>query len=128
MYPSELRYHKEHEWVKVEPDGTALVGITIFAQEQLGDVVYVDLPPSGTKVAQFAKLGEIESVKAVSELYSPIGGEVVAVNLDLKAKPELVNQDPYKGGWLVRLKVKDSKEVMNLMDSKEYEKMLAGLK
>lgn len=124
MFPKDLRYYKEHEWVRVEKDGTAVVGITHFAQEQLGDVVYVDLPNAGTKVDQFGKFGEIESVKAVNDLFCPLSGEVVAVNPKLKDKPELVNQEPYGEGWMLRVKMRDAAELTRLMTAEAYQKMV----
>lgn len=118
--PEDRRYSKEHEWALVEPDGAVLVGVTDFAQHELGDVVYVELPAPGERVAQFAKMGEIESVKAVSDLFSPVSGEAVAVNADLKANPELVNESPYENGWLIRVKIDDASELDALMDAAAY--------
>ena len=103
MVPKDLRYTKEHEWVRVEGD-LATVGITDFAAEQLGDVVFVDLPKAGRTVAQFASVGVIESVKAVSDLFAPVGGEVVEINAELTTKPELLNSDPYGGGRMFRIR------------------------
>lgn len=124
MYPQELRYYKEHEWVRVEGD-TAVIGITHFAQDQLGDVVYVDLPRVGTRVDHFAKFGEVESVKAVSDLFLPVAGEVTAVNEKLAASPELVNQDPYGEGWMLRVRMSDPAQVNDLMNAGQYQAMLA---
>ncbi len=124
MYPEKLRYSREHEWVKELGSGMALVGITFFAQEQLGDIVYLDLPPVKTHVNQFEKMGEVESVKAVSELYAPASGEVMEVNEQIIQKPELVNQDPYNSGWLIKVKLSDLKELANLMDATQYQAML----
>ena len=122
--PADRRYTKEHEWVRVQDDlGT--VGITDYAQDQLGDVVYVDLPPPGTQVKQLNKLGEIESVKAVSDLYSPVSGEVVAVNQEVIDRPELVNQSPYEEGWLVRVRLADPAELDNLLTAKQYDELIA---
>jgi glycine cleavage system H protein len=122
--PSDRHYTKEHEWVRVEDDlGT--VGITDYAQDQLGDIVYVDLPSPGTQVKQLGKLGEIESVKAVSELYSPISGEVVEVNPEIIDRPELVNQSPYEEGWLVRVRLAAPAELDNLLTAKQYDEFLA---
>ena len=118
--PEDRRYSKEHEWALVEPDGAVLVGVTDFAQHELGDVVYVELPAPGERVAQFAKMGEIESVKAVSDLFSPVSGEAAAVNADLKDNPELVNESPYENGWLIRVKIDDASELDALMDAAAY--------
>ena len=122
--PSDRRYTKEHEWVRVE-DNMGTVGITDYAQDQLGDIVYVDLPSPGTQVKQLEKLGEIESVKAVSDLYSPVSGEVVEVNQGVNDKPELVNQSPYEEGWLVRLRLADPAELDNLLTAKQYDELIA---
>jgi len=122
--PTDRRYTKEHEWVRVENDlGT--VGITDHAQDQLGDIVYVDLPSPGTQVRQLEKLGEIESVKAVSEIYSPISGEVVEVNQEIIDRPELVNQSPYEEGWLVRVRLAESAEVDSLLTPEQYDEFVA---
>jgi len=122
--PSDRRYTKEHEWVRVEDDmGT--VGITDYAQDQLGDIVYVDLPSPGTQVKQLEKLGEIESVKAVSDLYSPVSGELVEVNQGVNDRPELVNQSPYEEGWLVRVRLADPAELDNLLTAKQYDELIA---
>ena len=122
--PPELRYTKEHEWVRVE-GGVAAVGITDHAQEQLGDLVYLELPKVGTAVRQFEKLGEIESVKAVSDLFSPVSGEVTERNEEAVKAPELVNQDPYGRGWLVKLSLSDAGEVDKLLTAEQYEKLVA---
>ena len=126
MSPSDRKYSREHEWAKVEAEGQITVGITQFAQDQLGDIVYLDLPPPETKLGQFRKLGEVESVKAVSDLYSPISGEVVEVNQEAIDHPEVVNEDPYEKGWLLRLSPDDpSSEMDNLLTMEEYEAFLA---
>ena len=122
--PIDRRYTKEHEWVRVEDDlGT--VGITDYAQDQLGDLVYLDLPSPGTQVKQLDKLGEIESVKAVSDLYSPVSGEVMEVNQEVVDRPELVNQSPYEEGWLVRLRLADLAEVDGLLTAEQYDELIA---
>lgn len=118
--PDDRRYSKEHEWLKTD-GAEATIGITDYAQEQLGDIVYVDLPEAGATLAQFEKMGEIESVKAVSELFSPAGGEVAASNDALVEKPELVNTDPYGEGWLIRIKTGDSADAHKLMSAAEYD-------
>ena len=127
MYPNDRHYSKEHEWVLLESAGRALVGITEYAQEQLGDVVFVDLPDPGTRLDQFQKLGEIESVKAVSDMYSPMAGEVAEANQELIDHPELVNEDPYSKGWLVRLASVDSAQLENLLPAEAYQSFLAQL-
>ena len=127
MNPTDRRYSKEHEWVLVEGEGHAVVGITQYAQDQLGDVVYVDLPDAGATVEQFQKLGEIESVKAVSDLFSPLSGEIVESNKELENKPELVNEDPYSGGWMVRMAGVDQAQLDNLLSAEEYESYLSEL-
>ncbi len=119
LIPSELRYTKEHEWVRVE-DGVGTVGITDYAQDQLGDVVYVDLPPPGKQLTQLAVFGEIESVKAVSELYSPVSGEVIESNQALADKPELINESPYEEGWIMRARLADEGEVDRLLTADQY--------
>lgn len=126
MYPDTYYYTKDHEWIKTDGD-EATVGITDFAQKQLGDVVYVELPQSGAQLEFHQSIGVIESVKAVSDIYSPISGEVVEVNETLNDSPELVNDDPHDKGWIIRMKVKDKGELDKLMSASEYEKFLEGL-
>ena len=120
------KYSREHEWVLVEPEGLARIGITQFAQAELGDVVYVELPKVGDKLEQFAQMGEVESVKAVSELFCPISGEVAEINDAIMKSPELVNTDPYAEGWLIKVKVSDPSELDNLMGSEAYDKLTGG--
>ena len=127
MYPTDRRYTKEHEWIVLEDDGRALVGITEYAQEQLGDVVFVDLPKPGSKLTRNEKLGEVESVKAVSDLFSPVSGEVAEVNQELLDHPEMINEDPNSKGWMVRLASVDTAEVQGLMSAEQYEEYLASL-
>ena len=124
MVPADLRYTKDHEWVRVEGD-TATIGVTDFAASQLGDVVFVDLPVVGRSVDQFATFGVVESVKAVSDLYAPVSGEVVEVNGDLGSKPELVNSDPFGGGWMIRVKVGNAAQLDELLDAAGYQKLTA---
>jgi glycine cleavage system H protein len=122
--PADLKYTKEHEWVRVEDDiGT--VGITDYAQDQLGDIVFVELPQPGKAVKQMEKFGEIESVKAVSELYSPVTGEVVEANPALADSPELVNDSPYGEGWMLRIRLSDPGEVEKLISAQEYDDFIA---
>ncbi len=124
MVPTDLRYTKDHEWVRVEGD-QATVGVTDFAAHQLGDVVFVDLPAVGRAVEQFAAFGVVESVKAVSDLFAPIGGEVVEVNTELTGSPELVNSDPFGAGWMIKLRVADPGQAQALLDPNTYEQLVA---
>jgi glycine cleavage system H protein len=124
MVPKDLRYTKDHEWVKVEGD-VATIGVTDYAANQLGDVVFVDLPAVGKTVDQFATFGVVESVKAVSDLYAPVAGEVTDVNAELAAKPELVNSDPFGEGWMIRVKVADADQLTGLLDAAGYEQLTA---
>jgi glycine cleavage system H protein len=119
----DLRYTREHEWVKLEK-GIATVGIDDYAQGELGDIVFVELPKVGTKVEQMKPFGVIEAVKAVSELFSPVTGEVIEVNTKLEAEAGLINKDPYAEGWMIRIKVKDPKELDNLLSAEGYKKLL----
>ena len=122
--PPELKYTKEHEWVRLDGDiGT--VGITDYAQDQLGDIVFVELPATGTAVTQMQKFGEIESVKAVSELYSPVTGEVVEANGALAGSPEKVNDDPYGDGWMLSVRLSDPSEIEKLLSAQEYDDFIA---
>lgn len=119
-YPKEFRYTKEHEWVRVEGEiGT--VGITDHAQKELGDIVYVDLPKIGSAVEQGKSLGSVESVKAVSDIFSPVSGEVVEINESLADAPEKLNQDPHGSAWLVKIKLSDAGQVSGLMSAADYE-------
>jgi glycine cleavage system H protein len=119
----DLRYTKEHEWVKLEKD-LATMGITDYAQGELGDIVFVELPKVGTKVEQMKSFGVIEAVKAVSELFSPVTGEVVEVNTKLESEAGLINKDPYGEGWIIKVKVKDQSEVKELLSAEDYKKLL----
>ena len=123
MYPQEFRYSKDHEWIRVEGD-RGRVGITDYAQKQLGDVVFLELPELGRKLAAGEQFGTVESVKAVSELFSPLAGEVVAVNGALVAKPEIVNGDPHGAGWMIELKLADAAAVGALMDAASYQALV----
>lgn len=122
--PEKLFYTKEHEWISVEGE-VGTVGITDHAQTELGDVVYVELPESGTRFDSGDALGSVESVKAVSEVYSPISGSIVETNSVLVDSPEILNQDPYGKGWIVRMHLDDTTELLNLMASEDYRKYLA---
>lgn len=125
-YPADLRYHREHDWVRVEGD-EAVFGITWYAQDALGEVVYYDPPAVGDTISKDGTYGELESVKAVSDIFAPAGGEVVAVNEGVSAKPEIVNEDPYGEGWLIRVKLSDPGELDQLMDVETYKGYLSGL-
>src|SRR5450759_4020313 len=120
MAPQDLRYTKEHEWVRIEGD-LATVGVTDYAAEQLGDIVFVELPELGRTVTQFAAVGVIESVKAVSDLFAPVGGEVVESNAELSDKPELLNSDPFGKGWMLRIRLAAGATVDGLLDAAAYE-------
>ena len=126
MYPDDLKYTSEHEWVRSPGDaeGSVRVGITYYAQDQLGDIVYVSLPAVGDAVTAGAACGELESTKSVSDVYAPVDGEVVAVNESLDATPELVNSDPYGGGWLYELVPADADAVGGLLDATAYQSTL----
>ena len=125
MNPTDRRYSKEHEWARVESPGLVVVGITHYAQDQLGDVVYVELPSTGGEVKQFQKMGEIESVKAVSDIFSPVGGQIVETNEQLEGQPELVNDDPTGEGWMVKVQAENADaEMTNLLSAEEYEAFL----
>ncbi|MDH7511758.1 MAG: glycine cleavage system protein GcvH [Clostridiales bacterium] len=126
MYPTDFFYSKDHEWVKIEGD-EAIIGITDFAQKQLGDVVYVELPPVGTELDVHQTIGVVESVKAVSDIYSPVAGRVIAVNENLNDSPEMLNSDPHGKGWIIRLKIKDKADTEKLMTATDYEKFLEGI-
>lgn len=128
--PADLRYTKDHEWIRVEAPGDdgqaqATVGITAFAAEQLGDVVFVELPESGRALRQATPFGVVESVKAVSDLLAPADGEVAAANEELATRPELVNSDPYGAGWMIRLRLADASQLERLLDAPAYETLIA---
>lgn len=125
-YPADLRYHPEHDWVRIDGD-EAVFGITWYAQDALGEVVYYDPPAVGAQVSAGASYGELESVKAVSDIFAPASGEVVAVNAAVSDAPELVNQDPYGDGWLIRVRLADAAEVEALMDADAYREYLTTL-
>jgi glycine cleavage system H protein len=118
-YPDDLRYSKEHEWVRAD-DGNATIGITSFAADELGDIVFIELPEVGAQLAQFGTFGVVESVKAVSDLYAPVSGTVVEVNEALRDAPELLNSDPFGEGWIARVELGDTSELESLMDADAY--------
>jgi len=124
--PIGCKYTKEHEWIKIDGD-IAIIGITDFAQDQLTDVVFVELPEVGKQIEQNGNLCVVESVKSASDIFSPISGEIVEVNKTLENSPELVNHEPFEGGWIARLKVKNQAELDQLMTAEEYNKFLTGI-
>ena len=128
MYPENVKYTEEHEWVRLPGDGesSVRVGITHYAQDALGDIVYVSLPQVGDTVSQGDTCGELESTKSVSDIYAPVSGEVVAVNSALDATPELVNNDPYEAGWLFEVAVSDAAQLEGLLDAAGYQSGLEG--
>lgn len=121
--PAELKYTREHEWIKVEGD-TATVGITDFAQGELGDIVFVELPKVGDSVQYMKPFGTIEAVKAVSDLFSPVTGKVIEVNKALDGDPMVINREPYKGGWIIKIQVSDKSQLEQLLDSNSYKSIL----
>jgi len=129
MSPETRKYTQEHEWVMVDPAdaGTAIAGITEYAQDQLGDIVFFELPKVGDAVAHLSKMGEVESVKAVSDLFSPINGTVTEINEKLLDHPELVNEDPFGEGWLIKVAMTDVAELDGLMSSQDYDAFITGL-
>lgn len=127
MNPKENKYTQEHEWICSQSNNTGKIGLTNYAQTQLGDLVYLDFPEPGTEVTQFKKMGEIESVKAVADFFAPVSGKILKVNQNAIDDPALVNQDPYKEGWLVELELSNPSELDALMDSDKYDKFVAEL-
>jgi len=125
MVKDDLLYSETHEWVKVDGN-TAFIGITDYAQHELGDIVYVELPDEGDEVSAGESFGSVEAVKAVEDINSPVSGEVVKVNVDLEDKPELINQSPYADGWLIKVKLSDKDELENLMSAEDYREMIEG--
>lgn len=122
--PEELKYTEEHEWIRDNGDGTVTVGITDFAQGELGDIVFVELEPEGSEFGKDEVLGTVEAVKTVSELFSPVSGEVVEINADLEDDPELVNNDPYGKGWMVKIKMSDASELKTLLSADDYKDII----
>ena len=120
----EMYYSDEHEWVLMKTDNTVLIGITKFASDNLGDIVFIELPEAGNDVTQFEQFGEIESVKAVSELYSPVSGNISQINESVVQNPEILSDSPYEEGWLIQVELKDKSELENLMNLEDYESFL----
>lgn len=127
QYPQDLKYTKDHEWAREEGNGLVRVGVTSYAVDQLGDVTLIDLPSVGSEVEAHGRFGDIESVKTVSELFAPVGGEIVEVNADLADQPELVNDSPYEKGWMVLIKVNNAGDLGALLDVAAYEAHLGSL-
>ncbi|WP_421774562.1 glycine cleavage system protein GcvH [Gracilimonas sp.] len=123
--PAELKYTREHEWIKDNGDGTATIGITDFAQGELGDIVFVELEPEGSEFSKDDTFGTVEAVKTVSDLYAPLDGEIVELNEKLEDEPELVNDDPYGDGWMVKIKIADDAQMDDLLSAEEYEEVIA---
>jgi glycine cleavage system H protein len=126
MYPNDYSYSKDHEWIKIE-GGEATIGITDYAQKQLGDIIFVELPAVGKALDAGQPIGVVESVKSVSDIYAPIGGEIAAVNEELTQAADLVNKDPHGGGWIVRMRIRDKAELDGLMTASDYEKHIESL-
>ncbi len=125
-FPEDLKYTKEHEWIKIEND-EGVIGITDYAQDQLGDIVYVELPEAGETFNAMESFGSIDSVKTSSELYIPVSGEVIEVNEDVIDRPELVNEDPYGKGWLIKIRITNPEELKNLLDASAYRTFIESL-
>ena len=123
-FPAEIKYAETHEWVRLEDDGTVVVGITDHAQDALGDIVYVELPEVGASADSGGEVAVVESVKAASDIYSPVSGEIVDINSALEDQPETVNQSPYGDGWLFRVKLAEPEDIQNLMDADAYKAMI----
>ena len=121
--PQDLKYSEDHEWIKVDGN-TATIGITDFAQSELGDIVFVELPEEGDDISTGDSFGSVESVKTVSELYAPVSGKVVAVNEELEDSPELVNENPYEGAWMLKVEISDAGELDNLLDAAGYQAVI----
>lgn len=124
MNPKNLKYHKEHDWARIEGD-TAVLGVTDYAQESLGDIVYIELPEVGAEVTAGSSYAEIESVKAVSDVFAPVSGTVIEANDEVVDAPELINESPYEDGWLIKIKLSDPGQADELMSAEEYEELLA---
>jgi glycine cleavage system H protein len=122
--PTDLKYTSNHEWIKDNGDGTGTLGITDFAQSELGDVVFVELEHAGSEVKKEARFGTIEAVKTVSDLFAPVTGEITEINDQLEEEPELVNDDPYDKGWMIKITISDASELDELMDAEEYEEVI----
>lgn len=125
-FPSDLKYTKEHEWLRIGDDGTATIGITDFAQDQLGDIVYLEFPEEGDEFDQDEEFGSVEAVKTVSELFMPVSGSIAAVNEALNDNPEAVNEDPYGEGWLIKIALSDTSQLDDLLSASTYSEMVGA--
>jgi glycine cleavage system H protein len=125
-FPENLRYTKDHEWIKIENDNVAIIGITDFAQKELGDIVYVEVETIGRQLAQEAIFGTVEAVKTVSDLFLPVSGKIILLNPDLAGSPELVNKDPYEKGWMVKMEVDNPADISKLLDAAAYESLVGS--
>lgn len=123
-FPAELKYTQDHEWIRVEGDGTAVIGITEFAQHELGDIVFVDITTAGQSLTKGDVFGSVEAVKTVSDLFLPVDGDVLEVNAEIEKSPELVNTEPYERGWIIRLKVADESQLEGLLSAEAYEELV----
>ena len=121
--PGNIKYTEEHEWVDIN-DGIATVGITDFAQSELGDIIFVEFPDKGITVEQKESIGTLEAVKTVADIFSPLSGDILELNEDLESNPELINEDPYKGGWILKIKISTPGEIENLLSNSDYEKLI----
>ena len=121
--PGNIKYTEEHEWVDIN-DGIATVGITDFAQSELGDIIFVEFPDKGITVEQKESVGTLEAVKTVADIFSPLSGDILELNRDLESNPELINEDPYKGGWILKIKISTPGEIENLLSNSDYEKLI----
>lgn len=124
-YPTELRYTKDHEWIRNNGDGTATIGITEFAQSELGDIVFVDIQETGSSISKDDTFGSVEAVKTVSELFMPVDAEILEINEKLESNPELVNEDPYGDGWMVKVKLTSPDQINDLLDAEGYQEIIA---
>lgn len=124
-HPQDLKYTKEHEWIRNNGDDTATIGVTDFAQSELGDIVFVELEPEGTQFKKDETFGTVEAVKTVSELFAPVDGKIIAINEKLEAEPELVNDDPYGDGWMVKISLSDAAQLDELMSADEYDDIIS---
>lgn len=124
-YPEDLKYTKEHEWIRDNGDDTATIGVTDFAQSELGDIVFVELEPEGTEFEKDDVFGTVEAVKTVSELFAPVDGEIIEINETLEAEPELVNDDPYGDGWMVKISISEASQLDELMSADEYQDIVS---
>ena len=124
QFPKELKYTKDHEWIKIQDDGSAYIGITDFAQSELGDIVFVDVESSGEVLEKEEVFGSVEAVKTVSDLFMPLSGEVIEYNQQLEDKPDLINSSPYTDGWIIKIKISDLNDIEELLSSQQYQELI----